>query len=148
LSLESIVGTFICYGVTCLEAIGFVLPVLFTYSKQKKTAMGLLPYRSEIWHAAVHEVIRKTDAEFYVIVADSEPEAAQDHAVVDLLQHLLGFLNYKSRGRVIAYACDRRGNEGMATRRFRREIFEVFLNNSLEYGFERVRCPWKLPHKW
>jgi hypothetical protein len=148
LSLESIVGTFISYGVASLEAIGFVLPVLFTYSKQKKTAMGLLPYRSEIWHAAVHEVIQKTDAQFYVIVADSEPEAAQYHTVAGLLQHLLGFLNYKSRGKVIAYACDRRGNEGMATRSFRRDMVEVFLDDSLEYGVERVRCPWKLPHKW
>jgi hypothetical protein len=148
LSLESIVGTFISYGVTSLEAKGFVLPVLFTYSKQKETAAGRLPYRSEIWHAAVHEVIRKTDAQFYVIVADSEPEAAQHPAVVDLFQYLRGFLNYNLRGKVIAYACDRCGNEGMATRRFTREMVEVFLNGSLEYGFERVRCPWKLPHKW
>ena len=93
-------------------------------------------------------MIQKTDAEFYVIVADSEPEAAQYLTVAGLFQHLLGFLNYKSRGKVIAYACDRRGNEGMATRRFRRGMIEVFLNSSLEYGFERVRCPWKLPHKW
>jgi hypothetical protein len=147
-SLELIVNTSISYGVSCLEAIGFVFPVLFTYNKQKKTAVGRLPYRSEIWDAAVREVIQKADAQFYVIVADTEPEAAQDPAKVDLLQHLLGFLKYSLRGKVIAYACDRHGNEAMATRRFRREMIEVFLNGSLEYGFDRVRCPWKLPHKW
>jgi hypothetical protein len=124
------------------------LPVLSTYSKQKKTAVGRLPCRSEIWHAAVREVVRKADARFYVIVADSEPEAAQDPTTVDPFQYLRGFLNYNLRGKVIAYACDRRGNEVMATRSFRREMVEVFLDDSLEYGFERVRCPWKLPHKW
>ena len=124
------------------------MPVLFTYNKQRKTAVGRLPYRSEIWDAAVSEVIRKADAQFYVIVADTEPEAAQDPAKANLFQYMLRFLNYKLRGKIIAYACDSRGNEAMATRRFKRQILEVFLEDSLEYGFEHARCPWKLPHKW